>query len=205
MSCFITFNNVANGGSHWFQDVRIICCNNNAAVPNEAVAAHALHMSTDAMIVVVPVLAACLRLRAGSFLGGKKKGTGNNRGVGGVWNSAHRASCQSRSCARSADKEGESVLAWAGVQSNLRRWRWSGWRGVQAHVWTQGGGLNGQQRHRGQLFIPAKTKGHSSIWDSIHPTTAKIFKASILDDLDFEAVPQKSEILTSPFMAHCCA
>lgn len=95
-------------------------------MPNEPVTEHALHMSTDATIVVVPVLAACLRLRAGSFLGGKKKGTGNNGGVGGVWSSSHRASCQSRSCARSADKEGESVLVWAGVQSNLRRWRWGG-------------------------------------------------------------------------------
>lgn len=44
---------------------------------------------------------------------------GNNRGMGGVWSSAHGASCESRSCARSADKEGESVLIWAGVQSNL--------------------------------------------------------------------------------------
>lgn len=62
----------------------------------------------------------------------------------------------------------------------------------------QGGGFNGQKRQRGQLFIPAKTEGHSSIWDSIHPIMAKIFKASILGDLDLEAVPQKSEILTSP-------
>lgn len=51
-------------------------------MPNEAVTAHALHMSTDAMIVVVPVLAACLRLRAGSFLGGKKK---RARGTIGAW------------------------------------------------------------------------------------------------------------------------
>ncbi|KAI9525878.1 hypothetical protein NQZ68_002426 [Dissostichus eleginoides] len=47
------------------------------------------------------------------------RGTGDNRSMGGVWNAAHGASCQSRSCARSADKEGESVLIWAGVQTKL--------------------------------------------------------------------------------------
>lgn len=46
--------------------------------PNKAVTAHSLHKGADAIIVVVPALASCLRLGAGSFLGG----TG---GTIGVW------------------------------------------------------------------------------------------------------------------------
>lgn len=36
------------------------------------------------------------------------------------------------------------------------------------------------ERHWDQLFLPAKTEGHSGIWDSVHPATAQIFKASVL-------------------------
>ena len=97
----------------------------------------------------------------------KKKG-----GCG--WRLERSPRCQSRSCASSADKEGESVLNWAAVQSN------SDWgAGGRGNVGTRltkafmfGGGLNGQKRHRDRLSPHAKTEGHSGIWDSIHPATA---------------------------------
>lgn len=76
------------------------------------------------MIAVVPDLAACRLVNSGRFLLG---GNGGQEGTMGAWVPPGAGpagqSCQSHSCARSADKEGKSVLIWAGVQSNLRRQR----------------------------------------------------------------------------------
>ncbi len=94
---------------------------------------------------------------------GAKGAIGNNRGVGGVWRSAHGASCQSRSCARSADKEGESVLIWAGIQSNLD---WDVGGGGPENVGTRltkafmlGGGLNGQKDTGSGCFSLQRRRG----------------------------------------------
>ena len=138
--------------------------------------AHSLHTGTDAIVVVVvPVLAACLRRGSGSFFRGQMGHEEQKKKKGGCgWRLERSPRCQSRSCASSADKEGESVLNWAAVQSN------SDWgAGGRGNVGTRltkafmfGGGLNGQKRHRDRLSPHAKTEGHSGIWDSIHPATA---------------------------------
>lgn len=144
---------------------------------NEAVTVHSLHISSDAIIVVVPVLAACLRWGAGSFFQGPKRDTGNNEDVGGIWSSAHGASCQRGSCARSADKEGGLVFNWGGVQPNSDWVSTGGGEGGEyRHTSDEslylGRGPQRTKRHKDRLFLPAKTEGHSGIWDSIHPTTA---------------------------------
>lgn len=46
---------------------------------NEAVTVHSLHTSSDAIIVVVPVLAVCLRWGAGSFIRGQNGAQGTIR------------------------------------------------------------------------------------------------------------------------------
>ena len=87
------------------------------------------------------------------------RGTGDNRSMGGVWNAAHGASCQSRSCARSADKEGESVLIWAGVQTKLDWVRARGNVGTRlTKAFMLGGGLNGQ-KDTGTGCFPCKDGG----------------------------------------------
>lgn len=48
---------------------------------SEAVTAHSLHMSSDAIIVIVPVLAMCLRWGTGSFF----RGQNGAQGTIGTW------------------------------------------------------------------------------------------------------------------------
>lgn len=137
---------------------------------------------------MTPLLLLCLSWRHAydgtqGFFWGAKRGSANNRGVGGVWSTAHSASCQGWSCAKSGDKEGELVLNWAVVQSMVE----VGGRGNVGTRLTKafmcGGGPQRTKRHRDRLFPPAKTVRHSGIWDSIHQATAKIFQSERLREL----------------------
>ncbi|KAK9523923.1 hypothetical protein VZT92_017804 [Zoarces viviparus] len=78
-------------------------------------------MSTDAIIVDVPVLAACLRWGSGSFSGAQNGARGNNRGVGGVFGTRPKAPAVARA-SHVPDLQTKKASRCSSGQESSRTW-----------------------------------------------------------------------------------
>lgn len=151
-------------------------------MPAEALlTAQSLHTGTDAIVVVVvPVLAACLRRGSGSFFGdkwGMRNKKKKKKGVGGVWSAAHGARAghvpvlQTKRASRCS----------SGPQSSRTRIGGRGNVGTRlTKAFMFGGGLNGQKDTGTGCFPMQRRRGTPASGILFTQQRPQMFEASVV-------------------------